>query len=289
MPDVNKGVFQLFGLNVKEVSLVKKPAVPKATFLVVKSAAEVEETLSALDLLDEAIEEGDQQGISSAIRDVRRLCAAMTGEIEKFLDDEKDWMVSDDHWAMGLLLSTRGVFSYLAEKLDEEGKGTEAEGALADVRALIKRSAQILSNLVDDMKIDESEEMNKATKAEEEVVEEVVEEPIVEKPEEEVVAEPEVDKLDAVLAAVTTLTERIGAQEERLTIIESKPSNELDLEAETSEETNEDEDFEFETFSNDDLKLLTSMMDDLDEDTKAKITTALDAHRQLVGLLEESA
>ena len=295
MNQLRKDVFQLFNLNVKEVSLVDTPAVPGAKFVVVKSAAELEEAVSVLDRLDAAVkkEAPDAQEVAQAARAVRQACAAITGQVEKLLtESEKDWFISDVHWAIGLLMSVKSVFKWLDDRLEEEDEDSEAVKQIAaDTRSLIRQSASVLSDLVEEVEESDDVDIDKASDTPDTEDEDMAEPTETTEETDESADTAVADRLDTIVAALGDLKDQVGAQSDRLTIIESRTSEGEEPDEEADGESADEELTEFEAFDPEDLAYLQEHLDDLEPEQRAEIEDALNAQEALTEMVlgEEEA
>lgn len=177
---VAKTVAEISNLDVREISFVDRPAVPKAKLLAIKSQSKmgliegfikpVEEQLRSVVAGMKRRNEWDSvpdaskaeilsalNGATEAIEASKGLDAMFKGAYDPE-DRNTDWLLSDMNYACGMIMNTKSSWMYIAEQLKtDEGKALYGEMKTHLLEAL-KVGAKMFAEVIDQLG-DESAEM----------------------------------------------------------------------------------------------------------------------------------
>lgn len=236
---------QLFGVNVGEVSFVDAPAVPKAKLVLLKQlvssdskdasllplvkAAEMRiaavrgalKDSGAWDEMDDAAK-GDFAKMEADIQTTSTAMHALDG-VEKFYDeydnvDSDAVLLSDVNWASNMLISVKGTFDRLGERVGEDAQ--ELMGSLkTQTLASIKDAAGLMVAVVEGIMANADDAGEGTTKKDETVADDTP-------PTEEVTdtttdETPVAATMQDILDAVTGISAKVDDAVARLTILEA--------------------------------------------------------------------
>jgi hypothetical protein len=240
---------ELFALDLEEISIVDRPAVPGAKILmmkrqgdpsyagIAKSAADIETTLGSLSGelkatdLWKSLPTSVRTDLETTLRKAHAVASTVSAieGVQKYYDDyygtpltdaQKDAdLLSDINWAGSMLISVKSMFDALDGRLEDNDFAKGLIGtingstltSLKDVAAVMVSAIKGIEAKMAEQPADEQGETT--TKADDD------------EPEEEVADDPTPDSeggvtLVDILSAVTTLTTAVTSNSDRLTILE---------------------------------------------------------------------
>tara|TARA_Y100000034_G_scaffold80750_1_gene96865 strand:+ start:363 stop:1412 length:1050 start_codon:yes stop_codon:yes gene_type:complete len=244
---------QLFGLNIGEVSLVDAPAVPKAKLVLLKQMVSDDDSEASLlplvkaatgrlaairsalktagtwDELDDAVK-ADFARMDADLQTTSTAMHAIDG-VEKFFDefdnvDSDAILLSDVNWASNMLISVKGTFDRLGERVGEAAN--EIMGKLnTNTLASIKDAAGLMVAVVEGIESAQPDSSDDGDNAGEDTTKKDETVPPEEGKTDEEVTEVAVTDGDDdptikdVLAALTGIGSKVDDALSRLTILET--------------------------------------------------------------------